>query len=593
MFASRIFWRIFGWYALLTMGLVLTLGSILADRMERTVVDTFRQRLHDTAEALRDSYEADFPEAPGRELQERLESLAERNQTRLTLVDDAGTVIGDSARAPAEMENHRERPELLMARKNGDGYARRKSPTLGIPMMYYAIRLTPAKRSRGFVRIAVDTSKIDSEVHSAKRLVWTSTAAISFIILVVTWGVLRRIVRPIEELTRAARAITAGRQTPRVDITRRDELGVLAASFNSMSTELGHRIEELQKQRLAISANSQLLETVLSAMTEGVVAVDSNQVVLFANGAARRLLDIDAHDIVGKPIWETARIGPLQQVLEETLRDGTAGRCSLEIPRTKATVALGVVCLSGNSSPGALIVLEDVTELRRLESVRRDFVSNVSHELKTPLTAIQAMSETLLDGGLEDDQHNRGFVERISEQADRLHALILDLLRLSRIEAEPDQLELTPVRVIDVLRRCIDEHRDTANSKNLQLDIDVPDAPLMVLANSEGLTTIFDNLLDNAVKYSSAGGHIVVVATNDGEKIRIEVRDNGLGIPLEHQRRVFERFYRVDRARSRDVGGTGLGLAIVKHWVQLFDGEIELQSEFGHGTEVAIELAKA
>ena len=587
MFASRIFWRIFGCYAVLAVGLVLALGSFLASKMERTVVSAIDQRLHDTAEVLRDQFANSFPKTHSPALQSKFDSLGNRNKTRLTLVADDGTVVADSARHPLEMENHRERPELRQARSSGQGLARRQSTTLRIPMTYYAIRLGPAEAPSGFVRIAVTTRRIDSEVAGVKRLVWSATALVSLVVLAVTWLVLRRILQPIVELTGAAQAITAGNPATQIAIQRSDELGLLAASFNSMSTQLEHRIGQLKQQQRETIENSQLLETVLAAMTEGVIAVDVKHVVLFANEAARRLLDIDSPDIIGKPLWETARVGLLQKVIDATLLESSPQRTSLQIPRTQAVVALGAVRLTGDPCPGAMLVLEDITELRRLEGIRRDFVSNVSHELKTPLTAIQAMSETLLEGGLEDLDHNRGFVERISEQAERLHALILDLLRLARIESEPDELKLAPIQVTDLLTRCVEEHTETARNKGVELSIETND-PLVIIADRNGLQAVFENLIDNAVKYTPRGGHVKVIAGREAEHIRIDVEDSGVGILLEHQQRVFERFYRVDKARSRDVGGTGLGLSIVKHWVAAFGGEIELASKFGQGSTFSV-----
>jgi len=246
--------------------------------------------------------------------------------------------------------------------------------------------------------------------------------------------------------------------------------------------------------------------------------------------------------------------------------------------------------LPSNPPPGAVLVLHDVTELRRLENLRREFVSNVSHELKTPLTTIQAYTETLLDGAINDPENNRKFLERIDEQAERLHKLILDLLSLARIEAAEDAYELLPVPVANTVQVCVDEYLPVAESKGVELQVQPPSEALVVWADDEGLLTVLNNLLDNAIKYTPSGGSVSIRWHVEGRRTVLEVEDTGIGIPKQHQSRVFERFFRVDKARSRELGGTGLGLAIVKHWVQVFGGTVEVASELGRGSLFTIRL---
>ena len=237
-------------------------------------------------------------------------------------------------------------------------------------------------------------------------------------------------------------------------------------------------------------------------------------------------------------------------------------------------------------------MLHDVSHLRRLENLRREFVSNVSHELKTPLTTIQAYTETLLDGAVDDANINRKFLQRIDEQADRLHRLILDLLSLARIESAEDAYELLPVPVAEIVRVCIDEHQAVATSKGVSLIVEPPPTEVVVWADEEGLLTVLNNLVDNAIKYTAAKGSVTVRWRHDERRAVIEVEDTGIGIPKQHQSRVFERFFRVDKARSRELGGTGLGLSIVKHWVQVFGGTVEVFSELGRGTKFVIRVPR-
>jgi two-component system, OmpR family, phosphate regulon sensor histidine kinase PhoR len=328
-------------------------------------------------------------------------------------------------------------------------------------------------------------------------------------------------------------------------------------------------------------------------MVEGVIAVDASQRILFANRAARALLDMQSHDPVGRPIWENIRHPRIDDVIRTVLSGNETPALEIDLPRKHAVVAVIASRLPGDPSSGAVLVFHNVTELRRLENVRRDFVSNVSHELKTPLTAIQAYTETLLDGALDEQEHRRRFVERIGEQANRLHALIQDLLHLARIESGENAFEVRAVPITTVVDECVNEHAALADSKSQRLLTEPPAGDVSVLADDEGLHIILSNLIDNAVKYTQEGGRIAVRWRTEETAAVIEVEDNGPGISPEHQARIFERFYRVDRARSRDVGGTGLGLSIVKHLVQEFDGDVAMQSVPGQGSKFAVRLPLA
>jgi two-component system phosphate regulon sensor histidine kinase PhoR len=246
--------------------------------------------------------------------------------------------------------------------------------------------------------------------------------------------------------------------------------------------------------------------------------------------------------------------------------------------------------LPGHPCPGAVLVLHDVTELRRLEQLRREFVANVSHELKTPLTSISAYAETLLDGAVDDAEHNRIFLMRIEEQAERLQGLIIDLLALARLDADDSPYELAPVDIGPVLTASVQAHQAVAEAKRVQLEIHPPADELQVFADPEGIRTIIDNLLDNALNYTPAGGQVSVRWTPDADCLQIEVADTGIGIAKEHQARIFERFFRIDKARSRELGGTGLGLAIVKHLCQVFGGSISVTSQMGQGSTFIVRL---
>jgi two-component system phosphate regulon sensor histidine kinase PhoR len=452
------------------------------------------------------------------------------------------------------------------------------------------------------------------------RIVGLGLAAAAPIGLVLTIWLARGIVVRVHEVTRAAEAIADGEHSQKVFVDSRDEIGSLAGVFNRMSERLVVQFAELEEDR-------QQLRTILSAMIEGVVALDIDERILFANERASELLGFQTHQAVGKRLWEIVRQRTLQEVVRRALQG--AGPC-----RGEFTAAAGVgknltihaVALPGQPPRGAVLVLHDTTELRRLERVRQEFVANVSHELKTPLSVITACVETLLDGAAEDSQHRVNFLMQIADQAQRLHALILDLLSLARIETGTEVFDFDAVPLEPLVGKCLQEHRARAESKNQTLEgvkpgstweigehwdlqtaatpprspsIQEQAAPLTAQADvaawadSEAARQILDNLVDNALKYTPAGGHIWVRWRAEDDEVVLEIEDTGIGIPEIDLPRIFERFYRADKARSRELGGTGLGLSIVKHLVQAMHGSVRATSRPGLGTMFHVRLPRA
>ncbi len=378
-----------------------------------------------------------------------------------------------------------------------------------------------------------------------------------------------------------------------VDIPQQDEIGMLAEAFNTMSRQLTERIDELQNKTLELEENGNRLGTVLAGMIEGVIAVDRSERILFANRAAHPLLDLSADEAIGRPIGEAIRNKTVHDVVRETLSGRQKHAVEFEVPRSHTVMAMLATRMPGNPSPGVVLVTHDVTELRRLENLRHEFVSNVSHELKTPLTSIQTFTETLLNGAMHDKEHAHRFLERIYEQSERLHALILDLLSLAKIESGQEVFEVAPLAINTLIANCVEECRGIAESKPIHLIVEAPDEEVEVEAESEGLRYIMNNLIDNAVKYTPAGGQVTVRWHAEHGNAVITVADTGVGIADEHQQRIFERFYRVDKARSRELGGTGLGLSIVKHLTQMFLGNVSVSSQVGKGSEFTVQLPLA
>lgn len=441
---------------------------------------------------------------------------------------------------------------------------------------------------------------------------WTWMLAVLVIVgvLSVSAWILLHIIRPIASVGQMAEAMAAGNYGRRAFVPNRDELGTLARTFDSLRRDLEARAAQLDQ-----SGDRQ--STVLGGMIEGVIAVDWRQRVVLANPAAGRLFDFSPMAAEGRPLLEVVRNHALHKAVTTALSTGQPQRLETKstIPHaasggqhptaTVQYVEIHVQPLPGEPCPGVVLVMHDTTELRRLESIRRDFVANVSHELKTPLSAIKAYAETLRNGALTDPETARRFLARIEEQADRLHGLIMDMLMLARIESDQQTFEIVSVDVAQVAAACLEDRRASAEAKRIRLSIEPQQLPCRVRADREGLCQIFDNLIDNAIKYTPEGGQVTVAwhcdpsnaqdasASAETPLVRIMVRDTGIGIRPEDQRRVFERFYRVDKARSRELGGTGLGLAIVKHLAQAFSGRVSVESEVGRGSTFIVELPAA
>lgn len=596
MWSTRLFWRSFLSYAVLAVSGAVVLVVIVLGRQRASIEAEVRQRLQDEAVVVQRWADAAWESAdvPVEELrsawQPRIEALGKEVGTRLTLMKLDGTVLADSAADARHLENHADRVEVEQARLHGVGFATRQSESVNQSFEYCAIRVGSAEHPRGFVRVALPWAAFEQRLARTAHWIWTATAVLMLLALVVTYLLARRLIEPLENLTQAAQAIAAGDLDQQVTVRHRDEVGTLAVAFNTMSRELASRIELLQVKSREAAEQSELLETVLGSMIEGVVVIDARLRILYANAAAGPLLDFPTAQVAGRSLFEAARHPRVQKVVEAVLNGASPDKIEYEVPRTNAIVALIASPLPGTPTPGAVLVLHDVSELRRLESLRREFVSNVSHELKTPLTTIQAYTETLLDGAMHDDNVNRSFLQRIDEQAERLHRLILDLLSLARIEAAEDAFELSPVSIDAIVRACVDEHLPIAKSKGIELRSEPPPQELIAWADEEGLLTVLNNLVDNAIKYTPAGGRVSVRWRIEGKRATIEVQDTGIGISKIHQARVFERFYRVDKARSRELGGTGLGLSIVKHWAQVFGGSVNVTSELGRGSTFAVRL---
>lgn len=401
----------------------------------------------------------------------------------------------------------------------------------------------------------------------------------------------RTIANPLRELVKFAERTGQGESGPHIHINESSELSVLARAFNRMSDRLAAQISQIDEER-------DQLRAILDGMVEGVLALDGEQRVLFANDRALALLDLQStRRPEGRRLWEMVRQRPIIDAVTKAMTGPDPVRRELEWPGTTArslTVHAARLPFSPQGqSRGAVVVLHDTSELRRLERLRQDFVANVSHELKTPLSVIKICAETLKDGGMDDLEERGRFIDQVIQQSERLSYLIVDLLSLARIESGDEILTPQAVPLLRAMTTCRERLRERADARQQTIVLSGTDAHCEAWVDEEALTQILDNLVDNAVKYTPEGGLIDISWKADEETVQFSVRDNGIGIPAQDLLRIFERFYRVDKARSREMGGTGLGLAIVKHMVQSQRGTIAATSEIGKGTCFTITLPRA
>lgn len=511
---------------------------------------------------------------------------SERINARVTLIDREGWVIGDSHIDISELDNHLNRPEIQMALISERGVSQRFSESLNQNMFYVAIPFEKENSDLAYIRLSMPTKELQNINKKILEYIVISILAGLFIAFLLGFRFVKTITEPIKQLTNATKKISQGNFGEKVYFKTDDELGTLSENFNVMSEALHDTIEQFQDSNTKMKA-------ILSSMINGVIALDNSKNVMFINPTGEEMFNLREEDIKGKHILEAIRNNVLDELIQKLLSQSVASKEEIEIfePHHRILNAYSnpiTLTQDPNRTIGVLILIQDITEIRKLERMRKDFVANVSHELKTPLTSIKGFVETLKNGAAENKEIRDKFLDIIDIEADRLTSLIQDILMLSEIENKNNTVKEEEIDVNKSINEVIEVLGELARQKDIEV-INKVNNNLPKICGSRGwFKQMLINLIDNGIKYTPNGGRVTITGYSVGNSLILKIKDTGIGIDKEHISRLFERFYRVDKARTRQVGGTGLGLAIVKHIVLSLKGKIDVKSEVNKGTEFTI-----
>jgi two-component system phosphate regulon sensor histidine kinase PhoR len=568
-----IFAKIFGTCVLITVVLSVLVPLLSFKTIRTLYTEAYRDNLKNLAITVRPEISSLTDQRKFQELDTFVKSLKNQIHARITVIDKEGTVIADSEKDPKTMENHRSRPEVVDALSGGVGKSQRFSVTVEEEMLYVALPIEKESRIFGVIRLSVFLKEINALLSDLKVTIFWIAFIITIISLIFSLIVSRSISNPIKKLVQAAKGLSKGEFNTRVFLREDDELKELADSFNDMASRMDHLFRE-------ISDSNEELNTVISSIQEMLLVFDREEKIKLSNESFKKLIGTDA--VEGKFYWEVVRSPEFGDLVKRV----KTGRKHLSADvRLKDRIFLCSISFLA-STDEMVAVFHDITDFKNLEQIKKDFIANMSHELRTPLTAIKGFAETL---ETEEDIKNRRYIEIIKRHADRLMYIVNDLLLLSELEARgtsvvPEEVSLK--KLIENISRIFEQR---IKEKDLTFTIDVQEDVPVINVDPFKIEQMFINLIDNAIKYTEKGG-ITLSIHQAPSAVTVVLQDTGIGIPTEHLQRIFERFYVVDKSRSKKLGGTGLGLSIVKHIVLLHGGKIEVDSAAGKGTKITVTL---
>jgi two-component system, OmpR family, phosphate regulon sensor histidine kinase PhoR len=581
-FNSKYFWRSYIGYVVLGANAVVLLCLILLVNNVGAEEEATTAQLQAHAQLLALAAADPLERGDLQTVNGLVENLSKASPAlRVTIVDRAGKVLADTHEDPAAMENLQHRPEIALALSRGLGMAERYSEPLAQGFYYAAVPIMAANSVLGIARVGRALADIDrAQADRQLSLVTTCLAILLGLLLVGIYPGWRK-GDSLEDVTQITEAIAQGDFERRVAESRALGMKRLADAINQMARNSARRVS-------ALTADRNRLATIFTGMVEGVIDVDQNQNIIHINEAAAALLGVNRDRCMGKPVWQEVRNQKITQALDEAIRTRSVIKSRIDYPRASDQLVIDIYVASLSDDQGepigAVLVVHDVTELKHLERIRTDFVANASHELKTPITAIRGLSETVVGDDLADRATLMQFMERIHAQSIRLSQLVTDLMTISRLESDQNPSDFALLNFGDLVSRAVAASQTAAEQKHHRLNASVPDHKVEVYGDRQHLSQLIDNLIDNAIKYTPEKGLIQVRVRVEGNEMVFEVEDSGIGISPQYQERVFERFYRVDKARSQSLGGTGLGLSIVKNIAERHSGKVSVISQLGVGS---------
>jgi two-component system phosphate regulon sensor histidine kinase PhoR len=590
MIRHSFFWKLYLSYAVLVLVSATVIGLLVLGNLRRNALRDAESNLFNTASLLASLEAANPAHLWSGQLGRQIAEVAGETGLHLTLLFANGTLAaGSSPTSAIRPLEVLELPEFRAARRARSGQAIR-SPDTGLPEhLLLAVPILLEYEIIGYVRVGVPLDRLEARQDELRDRVLAGTSVNAIIALGLGFFFARYTTRPLADIGTICRRLAAGNFAERIRLRRHDEIGVVAQTINHMAGEVQQRIHDETRERHRLAA-------LLAVMADGVVAVSARETIAYVNDVAARLLALE-NPATGKPFRAQVRLAAVREIYEAALASGVR-----EVREVRVTAHPQEMVLRVDATPlrdpaggpfGVLLVLHDLTAIRRLEDMRRTFTANVSHELKTPLTAIGALVDTLIESAAMDPTTRRRFLVKIRDQNERLYGLVQDLLILAKLESEGPTLETRPIDLGPLLGECVETFSEIARSKDVAIAWSPPEGPLIVPGNDEALRLVFNNLLHNAVSYTPGGGTVTVTTGTADGQVTVAIQDTGVGIEPQHLERIFERFYRVDRGRARQDGGSGLGLSIVKHLVQALDGRVVVESVPGQGSTFAVQLPLA
>jgi two-component system phosphate regulon sensor histidine kinase PhoR len=580
--SRSIYWKITIPFILLVLAGMGILGFYMVNSTRDTQIDRLKTQLTNEARLVA---EMSLPAFADSGKQGQLDSIAKTTgkeiEARITLIAKDGTVLGDTNQDPLTMENHATRPEVLAALSSGVGEATRYSATLHENMMYVAVPVMNQGQILGISRVALPLTVVESSVNSAVITIVSTIAVVAMLVILAAALIARMITRPVRRITKAAEGIAKGKLDQQIPVQTNDEIGRLGHTFNEMSLNLRKLVGEISTERAK-------LQTVLASMADGVVMADAEGKIILANQATERLFNFREKDAITRPLIEAIRDHEADEVLKLCLRTGQTQTVQFESVVSKRFLrAIAIPIREGNLA-GALLLFQDLTELRNLQTMRRELIGNVSHELRTPIAGIKAMVETLKGSAIDDKGAAMDFLTKIEGEVDRLAQMVSELTELSRIETGRAEFRMVPTDLNLLVEEVVTQLNLLAQRQEVTIATDLATNLPLVRVDRERIQQTIINLVHNAVKFNHPGGKVTVSSKADEESVIVSVSDTGIGISEEDLPHIFERFYKADRARSK--GGSGLGLAIAKHTIQAHGGNIWAESEEGKSSTFSFSL---